>query len=32
MTGSTPATGVTKDVEIAIPLTYLISGELLKCH
>ena len=25
MTESTPATGVTKDVEIAIPLTYLIN-------
>ena len=33
ITGNTPADGNTKNVEIAVPLTYLKHfGELLKCH
>ena len=32
ITGNTPADGNTKDVEIIVPLKYLIFGEDLKCH
>ena len=32
ITGSTPTTGNTKDIKIAVPLKYLsIYGKLLKC-
>ena len=33
ITGKTPAAGNKKDVEVIVPLKYLINfGELFKCH